>query len=303
MNPRPGLLRRTLSPRLIAGHLAVIALSLTARLPLRLTRVLGTALLPLYLPFRRRTRATLRRYTPHLTPLHYYRTRLQLALLSLRHATNRPDGCRHHVENTFLLDDALATGRPVVLLGWHQGPVELLHKVPAAHLDQGTRSGGERGLYLMTASAFSPPLAEWMASGRRAGRRAPMRLIRPGDTLALREWIKTCGLLAVMVDQVPGAPDDVLVPGTGMPAVPWPRRLMEWILAQDVEVLAISALWRPGRTCSGPRDQILIRYHPVGGAGIAQNVVKNRVAAAMHRALKQAPGQYNWSYGKIGSPE
>ena len=61
MNPRPGLLRRTLSPRLIAGHLAVTALSLTARLPLRLTRVLGTALLPLYLPFRRRTRASLRR--------------------------------------------------------------------------------------------------------------------------------------------------------------------------------------------------------------------------------------------------
>ncbi len=301
MKPRSGPLRRTLAPRLLAGHLAVAVLTLIARLPLGITRFIGTALLPLYLPFRPRTRAKLMRYCPQVGPLRYYRTRLQLALLSIRHATQRPDHCLHHVENPHAFDDALATQRPVVLLGWHQGPVELLHKIPASQLDRTrTRMGGRRGFHLMTASAFSPPLADWMASGRRGGHRVPTRVIRPNDSLALREWVRTRGVLAVMIDQVPGIPEDVLVLGNGMPAVPWPRRLMEWVIAQEVEILVVTALWKPS---DGTHAQtVRFRYQGVSPARSTHEAVKQRVGVLMSDALARAPEQYNWSYGKIESP-
>jgi hypothetical protein len=69
----------------------------------------------------------------------------------------------------------------VVLLGWHQGPVELLHGIPADGALRAERreagSGSKNGntpfaqfqapdFFVMTASAFSPALADWMAQGR-----------------------------------------------------------------------------------------------------------------------------------------
>lgn len=345
MNPGSGTRRRTSLPRRFAGLVAVAALALLARAPCRLVLGAGTLLLPFYIPLRRRTRAKLRRHCPHVTPLRYYRMRLRLAWLSLRHATDRPDHCRHHIENARLFTQALATGRPVVLLGWHQGPVELLHRIPVAHLQEmkemkGTKDmkkagGEERGFHLMTASAFSPALAEWMASGRRRGHRIPMRLIRPGDPAGLRDWARTRGVLAVMVDQVPGVPDETLAPGAGLPVFPWPRRLMDWVLTQNPVVLAVSVRWHPEPAHDERRPAIVFRYHPVTGdegrgdeaacrnrtdptpgqlepaepgarttqgRPAGKRDVKERVGSLMRVALREAPEQYNWSYGKIGSP-
>ncbi len=296
------MLRRTHLARRIAGHLAVRLLTAITRMPPILARSLGTLLLPAYLPLRRRTRAKLRRHCPHVSAFRYYRTRLYLALLSARHIRNRPDGCVHIVENAALFTAALAQDRPVVLLGWHQGPVELLHRIPASHLDQGGRdSGVKRGLSLLTASAFSPPLADWMTSGRETGYTMPSRVIRPGDRGALRAWARSRGVLAVMIDQVPGVPEDTLVPGPGLPAFPWPRRLMEWIRTQDPVFLAVTARWHPG-TGNARQERIVFGYHALSTDAAADHL-KAGIGRLMHAALREAPEQYNWSYGKIGVGE
>ncbi|HLU70383.1 MAG TPA: hypothetical protein VKZ88_06400 [Fibrobacteria bacterium] len=310
MNGPSGMHRRTRPVRHLArhlvghlaGHLAVGLLTAITRMPLVLTRSIGTFLLPAYLPFRRRTRAKLARHCPGVSPFRYYRTRLHLALLSARHIRNRPDGCRHVAENATLLTEALAQGRPVVLLGWHQGPVELLHRIPAMHLDRiGKRTGVKRGLSLLTASAFSAPLADWMTSGREAGRTAPTRVIRPGDMLALRSWARSRGVLAVMVDQVPGTPEDTLVPGPGLPALPWPRRLLDWIGTQDPVFLAVTARWHPAHAHG--LDRIVFRYHALTADAPSPVGLKVAIGHLMQAALRAAPEQYNWSYGKIGTAE
>src|SRR5215217_7465826 len=109
--------------RRLLGVLAVSILRVLGHLPQPLVLALGTLFLPLYIPFRCATRARLRRLG--IPAFAYYRTRLRLALLSLRHLLGLPDGLEVRIEGVELYEAALATGRPIVLLGWHQGPVEL----------------------------------------------------------------------------------------------------------------------------------------------------------------------------------
>jgi lauroyl/myristoyl acyltransferase len=187
----------------------------------------------------------------------------------------------------------------VVLLGWHQGPVKLLHGIPADGALRAERreagSGSKNGntpfaqfqapdLFVMTASAFSPELADWMARGRNA---SGVTVIRPDDTPALRTWVKSNGVLAVMTDQVPGAPEDWLSLQNGVVSIPWPRRLMDWIATRDPECLAVSVRLEPG-------DRIVFRYERINAASM-----KDGLAVLMEDALNRAPEQYNWSYPKI----
>jgi lauroyl/myristoyl acyltransferase len=265
--------------RFLAGKLAVHFLALAGLLPIRLTFALGALLLPLYVPFRRATRARLRRLDPPVSPLAYYRMRLRLALLSLRHTLGRPDGCTVIVEGAELLEVALASGKPVALLGWHQGPVELLHRIPA---DAATRAG--RKVLVMTAGAFSPALSAWMARGRAS---SGTTVVRPDETAMLRDWIRDAGVLAAMVDQVPGAPEHWLRLRGGTVSLPWPGRLMEWIAAREPECLVVAVRWEPG-------DRIVFRYERIGAATLREDSGR-----LMEEAIRQAPEQYNWSYPKV----
>jgi lauroyl/myristoyl acyltransferase len=289
--------------RTAAGYTAVTVLTVFARLPLRASNALGETLLPAYALLRMRTRkvlSALGRCGIRVSPLAYYRMRLRLALLSLRHNSNLNDGCTHHVQGRDLFEAALATGRPVVLLGWHQGPVELLHRIPAEDLKRIDQGAG-RTVTLMTASAFSPVLADWMASGR-AGDLT--RVIRPGDTQGLRAWARESGVLAVMVDQVPATPDAWISLWNDTIHMPWPRRLMAWLCLQNPVFLTVSTRWRRGR-------HIIFEYEALsripergtnltdGREPITEHDIKHGVTMGMARALAQAPEQYNWSYRKI----
>ena len=187
--------------RMAAGRLAVAVLKLLAKLPIPLAHGIGLSLIPFYLLLRPRMWRRLRTVPPSDAlvaefPFAYYSVRLRLVLLSLRHLLKRPDGCVHIVENEDLYHAALATGKPVVLLGWHQGPVELLHLVP--HADP---VAAGRTKVLMTAGAFSPALAAFMRAGRAVDGK---EIARPGDLHALRRWERNKGVLAVMIDQAPG---------------------------------------------------------------------------------------------------
>lgn len=263
--------------RVIAGALAVGVLNVLGRLPTTISLGIGFALLPLYVPFRFRTRAKLRRLGPRVDVFGYYRMRLRLTLLSVKHALSLPDGCETKVKQGGFFADALSSGKPVLLLGWHQGPVEWLHEIPA-------KASAGCACFVMTASAFSPVLADWMARGRERG---GVTVVRPGETDALRRWARDGGVLAVMADQVPGKPEAWLpLPRTGV-QVPWPGRLVDWAVARNPEILAVSAQLED-------RNRIVFRYDR-----IAPDSVKDSIGALMDDALGRAPEQYNWSYGKI----
>jgi lauroyl/myristoyl acyltransferase len=270
--------------RAATGWAATAFLRVLGRWPLPMALALGRVLLPLYFPFRRATRARLRAL--RISCPAYYRMRLRLALLSLRHLLGRPDGLEVRVEGQELYAAAQATGRPILLLGWHQGPVELLHRVPSRST--------ERPFFVMTAGAFSPALAQLMAKGRAEGRaseaeRGAKAVIRPDSLSGLRAWERDKGVLAVMVDQVRGRPEEWLSFRAGPRATahaPWPKRLLEWVLERRPEVLVVSARLEG--------NSVRFRYEAVD-----PNAPKEDVAAKIEAALARAPAQYNWSYPKM----
>lgn len=261
----------------LAGRLAVALLRVLGRLPLPCVQALGAVLLPFYRPFRRATGARLRALG--LRPRDYYRARLRLAALSLRHVLGRPDGLRIEIEGAEFYAAALATGRPVALLGWHQGPVELLHRIPS----QAT----SRPFFVMTAGAFAPALAGLMKDGR--GRPGAKVVIRPDSLSGLRAWERDKGVLAVMVDQVRGRPEEWLTlrprPGVAL-HVPWPKRLLEWVQERRPELLTVSVRLE-GKTAR-------FRYAP-----LEPDALKEALRARFEAALRENPLQYNASYPKL----
>jgi hypothetical protein len=111
-------------------------------------------------------------------------------------------------------------------------------------------------------------------------------VVRPGETPALRAWARDAGLFAVMIDQVPGEPEEELSLMAGRVTVPWPARLLRWIASRDPELLAVSVRWE------SPHG-IVFRYDRV-----EPQAVKEGIARLMNDAIARAPEQYNWSYGK-----
>ena len=262
-----------------AGHAAVLVLRVLTRLPWTLIRALGEAALPVYAILRARPRPNLACLRPPLPPLAYYRARLRLAWLSLRHASGLADGCEHRVEGAAEFDAALASQRHVVLLGWHQGPVELLHAIPARHL---RARGNGVPCYVLTASAFAPALSDWMAA-RRA--QEGVTVLRPEDRAGLRAFAREGGVLAVMADQVPGTPEDRIPLRDGLTA-PYPVRLLEWLAPLHPAFLSVAV------RVDG--NVIRFRYDTLDA-----DHLKASLSARITESLRFAPEQYNWSYGKI----
>lgn len=297
--------------RRIAGEIAVALLKILGRLPLWIPLALGTVLLPLYLPFRPRTRlrlfqlrdgqertapglrgGRLRPY-PRVDPYTYYRMRLRLTLLSLRHLLGRPDGCALQVEGREHFLAALKSGKPVVVLGWHQGPVELLHQIPQrdAQVTELVEVpvDAPRAFFLVTAKAFAPALTGLMRNGRGAptGSATPKEILHPGSMAGLKRWEQEKGILALMVDQVPGKPEEWLAPLDGRVHIPFPGRLLDWIAQRDAEFLVVSAQLEA-------RNRILFRYEAMD-----PKLLREDLAFHLDRSLRVAPEQYNWSYPKI----
>jgi lauroyl/myristoyl acyltransferase len=272
--------------RRAAGLLVVAILKMLARLPLPVVRAFGLPLIPIYLIARPRMWTQLWKAAPTLRqapifPFRYYSMRLRLALLSLRHLLGPTDGCTHIVENVDLYHAALRTGKPIALLGWHQGPVEMLHRIP--HADP---EAANRFKVLMTAGAFAPALAELMYAGRAVDGKI---IARPGDTAALRRWAREQGILAVMIDQVPGRPEKWLPIGNSGSQAPYPERLMKWIEARDSVRLFVTVQWERGNV-------IRFRYLPMEG----DNLISTAIACMkLSETFGQERQQYNWSYPKI----
>lgn len=276
--------------RRLAGTAAALLLKGIARIPIGIAFALGCALLPLYIPFRPRTRMRLRilrtpprgagtrnLHAPSLTSRAYYRMRLRLSLHSLRHLLGLPDGLTRKVGGGALYRTALESGKPVVLVGWHHGPIELLHRVPA-------EAAAGRPFFVMTAGAFAPELAQLM----RGGRSGPGKeVLAPGDRAGLRRWVRDKGVLALMVDQAPGDPGAWLEVCGGSVRLPWPARLIEWLRGQDAVWLAVETRWLPG-------NEARFDYR-----ALQQNGRRAEIGNLVTENLRASAGQYNWSYGKV----
>ena len=253
-------------PRAFAGFLAVTALKALGLFPPGFIVALGTPWLPLYALVRRR-------------PLDYYHMRLRIAALSLRHLTGHWNDHPVRIEGATHYEAALESGKPVALLGWHQGPVELLHHIPPGPVDG-------RPFFIATARGFSPSLTGLMRQGReQGGRRA---VLMNEQSPALRAWIRRCGVMAVMVDQVPGKPEDWLPLRNGAVEIPYPKKLLDWMRNQDAIFIAVS-------TRLENDGAISFRYAPVQPDA-------ESLRTMMEMAIAQAADQYNWSYPKIRNP-
>lgn len=211
----------------------------------------------------------------------YYRCRLGLLAKALRsHGGSRQpvrqEGLAHYRE-------ALATGRPVALLGLHAGPFEMLHQVPEAPYGRPFR--------ILTAPAYSRRLTAFMARGREAPGKNVLLVGAEGNRgleRGLRDTADSKGVLAFMVDQHPGKQEAVATLDLwGCIRLPWPRRLLEFLASQDFVFVPISAR-------IDEAGEAVVRYlpslpEPDGPA----------IQAFLETAIAAAPEQWNWSYPKV----
>jgi lauroyl/myristoyl acyltransferase len=276
-------------PAQLTGILAVAALRALRRLPLPFARFLLSPGPLLHRLLRRRQRARLRACfaaAPFagLSEGPYYRRRLDLLLRGLR-SHGRPVTeafPRVRVEGGERYRAALASGRPVALLGLHAGPFELLHRIPEA--PEG------RPFRILTAPAFAPALTRFMAEGREGPGK---RILWVGGTggrgleKGLRETAERGGVLALMVDQHPGGADVGRLELWDRIRVPWPERLLAFLHGRGFVLLPLAARLEPG---GGAEVRI---YEPLPGPEA------EHVRAFLETAIGAAPEQWNWSYPKI----
>lgn len=290
-----------------AGALAVLLLRALGSVQVEGAQSLLSPLLSWYPRLRRRQAARLRAcfsaspYAQTLVIRDYYRTRLGLLLSGLR-AHGRPVTAafpRLRVEGEGIYARALASGKPVVLLGLHAGPWELSHRIPAAP--------SNRPFAILTAPAFAPALTSYMAAGReRDGKRilwvgagaggGGERSLESG----LRSLLDSRGVLAVMSDQHPGPPETCeYLELWGRIRAPYPGRLLRFLSARGCAFVPVSArLARDGdvsKSESGTgKYEAVLTFH-----GTWDEAGPERVRAFLEAAISGAPDQWNWSYPKI----
>src|SRR5690606_18884749 len=137
--------------------------------------------------------------------------------------------------------------------------------------------------------------AEFMRAGRTVDGK---EIARPGDLHALRRWERGKGVLAVMIDQVPGPPEEYLAVRRGAEGrqvlIPWPRRLVDWIIARDPVILAVTARFHAipdaapdAATKAATRGRIVFGYRALGAASAAG--LKDDMARRLEDALRRNP--------------
>ncbi len=272
-------------PRAWAGFLAVAALKLLGLFPPRVLVFLGTPWIPFYILLRKSTRRRLKGLKsrvafPIPSPLTYYRMRLRIAALSLRHLTGHYNDCLIRMEGEEFYRVACAAGRPVALVGWHQGPVELLHRLPPPLEDGGP-------FWIATAGGFAAKLSGLLKQGRKQEGKE----IADPESLpaALRAWARRRGVLAVMLDQVPGRPKEWLSLWNGAVEIPFPRNLWDWMKSRDALFIGVSA-----------------RLEKDGSILLSDERLPPEIEdlqRMMETKLADAADQYNWSYPKIRMAE
>lgn len=271
--------------RRLAGFALVATLKALNRLPDRVLITAGLPFLACYArirPAKRRLKA-LRVGGVFAVPTAdaYYRMRFRLGLFSLRQLLGRsPSGIAVEGEEHYRA--ALRTGKPVVLVGWHLGPVEMLHRIPPV-------PGDGRSFRIVTAPAFAPALTRLLVEGRRQ----PGKKIVGNDSAGsgFRAWVRDHGVLAVMLDQVPGSPKDYWELWKGAVGVPFPASLWNFFARHRVVALPVEAKLLPD-------GNAVFRYHPALETGDIP-ASRSQMREVLENSIASAPDQFNWSYPKL----
>ncbi len=271
----------------MAGWLAVLLLRGLRRIPISLALALMVPALYAYPLFRRAHARRLRAafaaspFRERLGLSRYYRMRARLLLLGLKaHGGPLP---RHRSEGTGHYQAALASGRPVVLIGLHAGPLEMLHRIPPAPAG--------KPFLILTAPAFAPTLTEYLATGREGEGKRILRTGAGGEKgleQGLRAVLSQGGVLALMADQYPGpSGENEFLELWDRVQVPYPGRMLRFLARQDCAFIPVSAFL-------GIDGVTVFRFHP----GMARPDA-SALRAFLEAAVAQAPEQWNWSYPKI----
>jgi lauroyl/myristoyl acyltransferase len=287
-----------------AGALAVPLLRALGAIPVARARAILSPALPLYPWLRRRHAARLRAcfsvspFGETLGLRAYYRSRLALLLAGLR-AHGRPVTAAFphpRVEGEAAYARALASGRPVVLLGLHAGPWELSHRLPAAPAD--------RPFAILTAPAFAPALTAFMAAGRERDGKRILWVGGDGDRgleTGLRSILDSRGVLAMMADQHPGPAEACeFLRLWGKIRSPYPGRLLRFLGSRGCVFVPVSARREAGASTAGGvgtapgSDAAVLTFH-----GTWDEAGPERVRTFLEAAIAAAPDQWNWSYPKV----
>jgi lauroyl/myristoyl acyltransferase len=272
-----------------AGALCVLALRGLGALPLEHARALLTLPVRLYPWLRRRHAVRLRAcfsaspFAGTLRLSGYYRTRLGLLLSGLSAHGRTVTSAFHlaRMEGEAAYARALASGRPVVLLGLHAGPWELLHRLPPAPPG--------RPFAILTAPAFAPALTAYMAEGRERDGKGVL-WVGGGDRgleSGLRKILESRGVLAMMADQVPGPAEACEYLGLwGRVRSPYPGRLLRFLGSKGCVFVPVSVR-QDGKAA-------VLTFH-----GAWDEAGPERVRGFLEAAIALAPDQWNWSYPKV----
>ncbi len=217
-------------------------------------------------------------FAGRLTVAGYYRLRLSLLLRGLALHGRPLAGRRIDVAGEEHYQAALASGKPVALLGLHMGLLEILHRLPE------TPAG--RPFRILVAPAFAPALSRYLAWGREQdGKRI---LSNTAAAAGLREVTAARGVLAFMADQHPGEPEAWLRLWDRI-EMPYPARLLAFLARRGFRILPV-ATWQSAGGATA------FRFHPPWPEGADPEA---SLRAFLESAIAEAPDQWNWSYGKL----
>ncbi len=279
----------------VAGYLCIILIHLFRLIPLYISRYICLSLLPLYrllrYPHTSRIKNLWQRlpFSKQLKIGTYYRQRLNIYLnLLYSHGKGPSDTTLTIVDGPYF-QEAFKTGRPILLCGIHSGPFEWLYKSPQAP----EIKTGHRPFFTLTASSFSPPLTRYMQTGRLLdGKRAILNNRIQG---VLPVIIRQKGILAVMVDQMPGEDKDFITLWDQI-KVPVHLKLVSWMAQQGALILPITSYL-------DDNGKPVAAFHPHLNSGTINNKagLENTLRQFLEQAIEEHPLQWNWSYPGLRS--
>lgn len=197
-------------------------------------------------------------------------------------------------EGETLFEAALDAGRGVILALPHLGCWEMIGQSLAE------RYGPTRGPLV---ALYRPARKAWLAPLVARSRERPGLKAVPTSVAGVRSLIKVLrggGYTAILPDQVPPAGQGVWAPFFGRPA--YTMTLLQR-LAQQTGARVLLC-WCERRA---PGQGYVMHFEPLEAPelhdpSVAPEAAAAAVNAGMERLIRQAPGQYLWSYARYKQP-
>lgn len=181
------------------------------------------------------------------------------------------------------LDEALASGRGIIIAAPHLGNWELLNQWLASRSP--------------LAIVYRPARREWLDAVIRRGRAQPGVSQIPAEAAGVRALFKRLragGMVGILPDQQPKRGDGVFVPFFGIQAL---SMSLVSRLANKTGAVVLMAFVERGHDLGGFRVHLRAAPEAVADADTMRAVAA--LNAAVEACIAQAPAQYQWSYKRF----